>query len=107
VEFHDPGGECSPATEQYTNLRPGQIREIVSLKLSLVGLAGFENFIHRRSAEACESEPVLPEPWLLIRTFSFSMNLPPTRSDQFQAVDDLILELRNSLGTTVVVVRTS
>jgi phospholipid/cholesterol/gamma-HCH transport system ATP-binding protein len=30
--------------EQYTNLRPPQIREVVSLKLSLVGLAGFEDF---------------------------------------------------------------
>jgi phospholipid/cholesterol/gamma-HCH transport system ATP-binding protein len=30
--------------EQYTDLRPVQIREMVSLKLSLVGLAGFEEF---------------------------------------------------------------
>ena len=30
--------------EQYTDLSPGQIREIASLKLSLVGLAGFEEF---------------------------------------------------------------
>jgi ABC-type ATPase involved in cell division len=30
--------------EQYTDLRPSQIREIISLKLSLVGLAGFEEF---------------------------------------------------------------
>ena len=30
--------------EEYTDLSPSQIREIVSFKLSLVGLAGFENF---------------------------------------------------------------
>jgi phospholipid/cholesterol/gamma-HCH transport system ATP-binding protein len=30
--------------EQYTDLNPGQIREVVSLKLALVGLAGFEEF---------------------------------------------------------------
>ena len=30
--------------QQYTNLNPGQIREIVSLKLSLVGLAGFDEY---------------------------------------------------------------
>jgi len=30
--------------EQYTDLSPSQIREVVSLKLALVGLAGFEEF---------------------------------------------------------------
>jgi phospholipid/cholesterol/gamma-HCH transport system ATP-binding protein len=30
--------------ETYTGLRPGQIHEVVKLKLSLVGLAGFEDF---------------------------------------------------------------
>ena len=30
--------------ELYTSLRPPQIRELVSLKMSLVGLAGFEDF---------------------------------------------------------------
>ena len=30
--------------EQYTNLSPSQIREVTSLKLSLVGLAGFEEY---------------------------------------------------------------
>jgi len=30
--------------EQYTELSPRQIREVVSLKLALVGLAGFEDF---------------------------------------------------------------
>ena len=36
--------------EQYTDLSPSQIREVVSLKLALVGLAGFEEFTLRRSA---------------------------------------------------------
>ena len=30
--------------EQYTNLKPGQISKIVSLKLSLVGLGGVEDY---------------------------------------------------------------
>src|SRR5512143_4026523 len=30
--------------EQYTGLKPGQVRETVSLKLSLVGLGGFEDY---------------------------------------------------------------
>ncbi|CAG1009644.1 partial putative ribonucleotide transport ATP-binding protein mkl, partial [Burkholderiales bacterium] len=30
--------------EQYTSLTPGQIRELVSFKLALVGLGGFEEF---------------------------------------------------------------
>jgi len=30
--------------ETYTDLSPGQIREVVKLKLALVGMAGFEEF---------------------------------------------------------------
>ena len=30
--------------EQYTDLSPGRIRKLVSLKLALVGLAGFEDY---------------------------------------------------------------
>ena len=30
--------------EEYTALTPGEVRELVSLKLALVGLGGFEEF---------------------------------------------------------------
>ena len=43
--------------EQYTDLRTGQIHEIVSLKLALVGLAGFEDFYPSEISGACGSEP--------------------------------------------------
>ena len=32
---------------EYTDLSPREIREVVGLKLALVGLAGFEDFIRR------------------------------------------------------------
>ena len=32
--------------EMYTSLKPAEIREVASLKLALVGLAGFEDAIH-------------------------------------------------------------
>jgi phospholipid/cholesterol/gamma-HCH transport system ATP-binding protein len=47
---------------EYTNLSPSQIREVISLKLSLVGLAGFEEFypseisggMQKRAGLSCE-----------------------------------------------------
>src|SRR4029453_1378234 len=37
-------GNVALPLQEYTNLHPDQIREVVSLKLALVGLAGFEAF---------------------------------------------------------------
>ena len=40
VELHDPDREHRPAA--YTDLSPARIREVVELKLALVGMAGFK-----------------------------------------------------------------
>jgi phospholipid/cholesterol/gamma-HCH transport system ATP-binding protein len=59
---------------EYTDLSARQIQEVVRLKLALVGLAGFEEFILLKSAAACRSEPAWHAPWPWIRKFFFLMN---------------------------------
>jgi phospholipid/cholesterol/gamma-HCH transport system ATP-binding protein len=46
---------------EFTDLTPAQIQEVASLKLALVGLAGFEDFY--RSAAACRSARAWRGPW--------------------------------------------
>ena len=91
--------------EQYTDLRPGQIREIVSLKLSLVGLAGFEEFYPSEISGGMRKRAGLARAMALDPDILFfdepSAGLDPISS---RLLDDLILELRNSLGSTIVIV---
>jgi phospholipid/cholesterol/gamma-HCH transport system ATP-binding protein len=91
--------------EQYTNLNPSQVREVVSLKLSLVGLAGFEDFYPseisggmRKRAGLARAMALDPEVLVFDEP---SAGLDPISA---RLLDDLILELRDSLGATVVVV---
>jgi len=91
--------------EQYTDLNPGEIREVVSLKLALVGLAGFEEFYPseisggmRKRAGLARAMALDPE---LLVFDEPSAGLDPVSA---RRLDDLILELRDSLGATVVVV---
>jgi phospholipid/cholesterol/gamma-HCH transport system ATP-binding protein len=91
--------------EQYTNLPPSQIREIVSLKLALVGLAGFEEFYPSEISGGMRKRAGLARAMALDPDILFfdepSAGLDPISS---RLLDDLILELRNSLGSTVVIV---
>jgi phospholipid/cholesterol/gamma-HCH transport system ATP-binding protein len=91
--------------EQYTNLKPKQIREIVSLKLSLVGLAGFEDFFPSEISGGMRKRAGLARAMALDPDILFfdepSAGLDPVSA---KMLDDLILELRESLGSTVVVV---
>ena len=91
--------------EQHTDLNPGEIREVVSLKLALVGLAGFEEFYPseisggmRKRAGLARAMALDPE---LLCFDEPSAGLDPVSA---RRLDDLILELRDSLGATVVVV---
>jgi len=90
---------------EYTALSPRQMRDVVSLKLALVGLAGLKTFIPPRSAAACASARAWRGPWRSTPTCYFLTNprraLDPISS---RRLDDLLLELRDSLGATVVVV---
>ena len=91
--------------EQYTDLSARQIREIASLKLSLVGLKGFEDFYPSEISGGMRKRAGLARAMALDPAILFfdepSAGLDPISS---RRLDDLILRLRDSLGATVVVV---
>jgi phospholipid/cholesterol/gamma-HCH transport system ATP-binding protein len=91
--------------EQYTDLSPSQMREIASLKLSLVGLTGFEDFYPSEISGGMRKRAGIARAMALDPDILFfdepSAGLDPVSS---RLLDDLILELRDSLGTTIVVV---
>jgi len=90
---------------EYTDLSPRQIRSVVSLKLALVGLAGFEDFYPSEISGGMRKRAGLARAMALDPDILFfdepSAGLDPISS---RRLDDLILELRDSLGATVVVV---
>ena len=90
---------------EYTNLRPQEIRDVVSLKLALVGLAGFEDFYPSELSGGMRKRAGLARAMALDPDILFfdepSAGLDPLSS---RRLDDLILELRDSLGATVVIV---
>src|SRR5215510_4113165 len=91
--------------EQYTDLSPSQIRDLVSFKLALVGLAGFEAYLPSELSGGMQKRAGLARAMALDPDILFfdepSAGLDPISS---RRLDDLILELRDSLGATVVVV---
>src|SRR2546429_4250795 len=90
---------------EYTDLSPAEIRDVVSLKLALVGLAGFEDFYPSEISGGMRKRAGLARAMALDPDILFfdepSAGLDPLSS---RRLDDLILELRDSLGATVVVV---
>jgi phospholipid/cholesterol/gamma-HCH transport system ATP-binding protein len=90
---------------EYTDLAPADIAEVVSLKLSLVGLSGFEEFYPSEISGGMQKRAALARAIALDPEILFfdepSAGLDPISS---RRLDDLILELRDSLGTTIVVV---
>lgn len=91
--------------ELYTTLKPKQIREIASLKLALVGLAGFEDYYPSEISGGMKKRAGIARAMALDPEILFfdepSAGLDPVSA---RLLDDLILELRESLGTTIVVV---
>jgi phospholipid/cholesterol/gamma-HCH transport system ATP-binding protein len=90
---------------EYTDLRPAQIKELVSLKLSLVGLSGFEEFYPSEISGGMRKRAGLARAMALDPDILF-FDEPSAGLDPISArrLDELILELRDSLGTTVAVV---
>ncbi len=91
--------------EQYTDLSRAQIRDMVSLKLALVGLAGFDEFYPSEISGGMRKRAGLARAMAMDPDILFfdepSAGLDPVSA---RLLDDLILELRESLGTTFVVV---
>ncbi len=90
--------------QHYTDLSPAQIGELVSYKLALVGLRGFEGFYPSEISGGMQKRGVARAMALDPELLFFdepSAGLDPVSA---RRLDDLILELNQSLGTTVVVV---
>lgn len=91
--------------EHYTKLSAGEIRDIVDFKLSLVGLAGFGHRLPSELSGGMQKRAGLARAIALDPNILFfdepSAGLDPLSS---RRLDDLILELRDALGATVVVV---
>lgn len=90
---------------EFTDLKPAQIREIAMLKLALVGLRGFEDYFPNQISGGMQKRAGIARAMALDPEILFfdepSAGLDPISS---RLLDNLILELRNSLGTTIVVV---
>jgi len=90
---------------EYTDLSSAQIDELVELKLALVGLAGFEDYYPSEISGGMQKRAGLARAMALDPEILFfdepSAGLDPISARQ---LDQLILELRESLGATVVVV---
>ncbi|HFD78785.1 MAG TPA: ATP-binding cassette domain-containing protein [Gammaproteobacteria bacterium] len=90
---------------EYTDLDATDIRELARLKLALVGLAGFEDYYPSEISGGMMKRAALARAIALDPDIVYfdepSAGLDPISS---RLLDDLILELRDSLGATVVVV---
>lgn len=91
--------------EEYTELGTDEIAEVVSLKLALVGLRGFETYYPVEISGGMRKRAALARAVALDPAVLF-LDEPSSGLDPITAsrLDDLILQLRDSFGTTVVVV---
>ena len=91
--------------QMYTKLSKQQIQEIVALKLSLVGLEGDEDFFPSGISGGMCKRVSLARAMALDPDIIF-FDEPSSGLDPINAriLDDLILELRDGLGATIVVI---
>ena len=93
------------AMELYTDLDAHEIREMVTFKLSLVGLAGFEDYYPSQISGGMRKRAGLARAIALDPEVLFfdepSAGLDPVSAKN---LDDLIIEINRSLGATVMIV---
>ncbi|MEN8189919.1 MAG: ATP-binding cassette domain-containing protein [Thermodesulfobacteriota bacterium] len=91
--------------KQHTDLDHGTIAELASLKLNLVGLGGFEDFYPSQISGGMRKRAGLARAMALDPEILFfdepSAGLDPVSA---KLLDDLIIELRDSLDTTIIMV---
>jgi phospholipid/cholesterol/gamma-HCH transport system ATP-binding protein len=91
--------------EEYTTLPPETIDLLVRIKLSMVKLAGFEEFMISELSGGMKKRAALARAMALDPSILFfdepSAGLDPITS---AGLDELILQINRSLGTTIVVV---
>jgi phospholipid/cholesterol/gamma-HCH transport system ATP-binding protein len=89
----------------FTSLGDAEIRDVTACKLALVGLAGFEQYYPSELSGGMKKRAGLARAMALDPEILY-FDEPSSGLDPLSArlLDELILELRDSLGTTVVVV---
>lgn len=91
--------------KQYTELTDAEMRDVAAYKLMLVGLAGFEDYYPNEISGGMKKRAGLARAMAMDPEILF-FDEPSAGLDPISArlLDDLILELRDTLGTTVVCV---
>lgn len=91
--------------QQYTDLNAADMRDVIAYKLALVGLAGFEDFYPNEISGGMQKRAALARAIALDPELLFfdepSAGLDPLSS---QRLDELIAQIRESMGGTVVIV---
>lgn len=91
--------------QQYTDMGAAEMRDVITYKLALVGLAGFEEYYPAEISGGMQKRAALARAIALDPELLFfdepSAGLDPLSS---QRLDELIVQIRESMGSTVVIV---